>query len=136
MVTLYPLSRIVAHLSKICHTYLWAKNIAKDFIMTIQTGAVHHLALTVTDTVRSRAFYESVLGFKHLMDLGTKVLMSNGAIVLAINPPPDPEQAIANDHFSEHRVGLDHVSPAGVPIYVLAFRDPDGIQLELTTPKV
>jgi len=134
-------------------------------MMTIQTGAVHHVALTVTDTARSRAFYESVLGFNHLMDLGPKVLMSNGALVLAINPPPDPEQAIKNDHFSEHRVGLDHLSfsvadhaaleaavklfdergilhgtindlsAAGVPIYVLAFRDPDNIQLELTAPK-
>ncbi|HVU13377.1 MAG TPA: VOC family protein [Phototrophicaceae bacterium] len=133
--------------------------------MAVATGAVHHLALTVKDTARSQAFYTQFLGFKHMVDLGPKVLMSNGAIVLAINPPPDPEKAIANDVFSEHRIGLDHLSfsvgsradldaavrlfddngiphgtindlsPYGLPIYVLAFRDPDNIQLELTAPK-
>lgn len=73
---------------------------------------------------------------------------------------PVPE----NDRFSENRIGLDHVSfsvssrdeleravqvfdangvphgeirdlsPYGLPILVLAFRDPDNIQLELTSP--
>lgn len=72
--------------------------------------------------------------------------------------------APANDRFHENRVGLDHVSftvgsrdeldaavrlfdehgvqhgtindlsAHGIPIYVLAFRDPDNIQLELTAP--
>jgi glyoxylase I family protein len=133
--------------------------------MAIQTGSVHHIALTVTETTRSREFYSAVLGFKHLMDLGPKVLLSNGPIVLALNPPPDPAQAIPNDRFSESRLGLDHVSfgvasrteleaavklfdergishgtindlgEYGLPIYVLAFRDPDNIQLELTAPR-
>ncbi len=133
--------------------------------MAITTGGVHHLALTVTDTARSRDFYTRYLGFNHLMDLGPKVLMSNGTLVMAINPPPDPEQALADDAFTEHRVGLDHLSFSvgsradleaavklfddngiahgsindlgeyGLPIYVLAFRDPDNIQLELTAPK-
>lgn len=133
--------------------------------MGITTGAIHHMALTVTDTARSRAFYTTHLGFTHIVDLGPKVLLGNGSIVLALNPPPDPSQAIPNDSFTEHRVGLDHVSfgvqglaqleeavrefdangvshgtindlsPFGLPIYVLAFRDPDNIQLELTAPK-
>jgi glyoxylase I family protein len=91
--------------------------------------------------------------------------MSNGSVILAINPPPDPDQALPNDVFSEHRLGLDHMSFSvasradleaavklfdensishgaindlgeyGLAIYVLAFRDPDNIQLELTAPK-
>jgi catechol 2,3-dioxygenase-like lactoylglutathione lyase family enzyme len=99
------------------------------------------------------------------MDLGPKVIMGNGSLILAINPPPDPNQALSHDVFSEHRVGLDHLSFSvgsrgdleaavrlfdengishgtindlgeyGLPIYVLAFRDPDNIQLELTAPK-
>ncbi len=133
--------------------------------MGVPTAGVHHLALTVTNTARSREFYSKYLGFNHLMDLGPKVIMSNGTLIMAINPPPDPAQALMNDTFSEHRVGLDHLSfavPAradleaaaalfdadgiahgtindlgeyGLPIYVMAFRDPDNIQLELTAPK-
>lgn len=133
--------------------------------MAISTGAVHHLALTVTDTARSREFYSTYLGFQVVVELGPKVIMSNGPTIMAINPPPDPSQALDDDAFSEHRVGLDHVSfsvgshadleaaaklfddngishgtindlsPHGLPFYVLAFRDPDNIQLELTAPK-
>jgi glyoxylase I family protein len=83
-------------------------------------------------------------------------------VLLALNPPPDPAQAIPADQFSENRIGLDHLSlsvasmadlqaAAGVldaqdvshgeikplepfGIAVLAFRDPDNIQVELTAP--
>ena len=133
--------------------------------MALSLGGIHHLALTVTDTQRSKEFYTSVLGFNHLMDLGPKVLLGNNSIVLALNPLPDPSQAIPNDRFSESRCGLDHLSFSvgsrsdleaavslfdekgiphgtindlgeyGLPIYVLAFRDPDNIQLELTAPR-
>ena len=129
---------------------------------TISTGAVHHMALTVSDVARSQAFYTDLLGFEHLADFGPRALLSNGSLVLALTPPPDPVQAIAGDRFNENRIGLDHVSfsvgskadleaavalldeynvPHGeindlapFQIYVLAFRDPDNIQVELTAP--
>ena len=133
--------------------------------MAVAISGVNHMALTVTDAARSKEFYTTYLGFKHLMDLGPKVLLGSGPLVLALNPPPDASQALPNDSFSEHRVGLDHVSfsvashddllaaeqlfdqngishgtindlsPHGLPMYVMAFRDPDNIQLELTAPK-
>jgi catechol 2,3-dioxygenase-like lactoylglutathione lyase family enzyme len=31
-------------------------------------------------------------------------------LLLALNPPPDPAQAIPTDRFSESRIGLDHLS--------------------------
>ena len=31
-------------------------------------------------------------------------------MLLALNPPPDPGQAIPADQFSENRIGLDHLS--------------------------
>lgn len=129
---------------------------------TIQTSAVNHLTLTVTDRDRAREFYTSILGFQFLMEFGPKYLLSNGSVILALNLSPDPDRAIANDQFDENRVGLDHVSfnvsshealeqacqifdERGIPrgeikdlgdlgIYVMAFRDPDNIQLELTAP--
>jgi glyoxylase I family protein len=128
----------------------------------IPTGAVNHIALTVTDRDRAREFYTSVLGFKFLMEYGPKYLLSNDSVILALNAAPDPARAITNDQFDENRVGLDHVSfnvssheileqaskildergvsrgeikdLADLGIYVMAFRDPDNIQVELTAP--
>jgi glyoxylase I family protein len=132
--------------------------------MTIPINTIHHLALTVTDTARSKDFYTNILGFKHIVDLGPRVLVGNDAIIIALLPPPDPSQALPNDRFNENRLGLDHLSFSvasradleaaarhfdehdvshgeindlgeyGLPIYVMAFRDPDNIQLELTAP--
>ncbi len=127
----------------------------------IPTGGVHHLRLTVSDVARAREFYTSLLGFQFLMDLPVGVLLNNGTILLGLGPAPD--HALENDRFDENRVGLDHLSfsapdraaleaaerllnehnvPNGgvkdlgpdLGIYILAFRDPDNIQLELTAP--
>lgn len=129
---------------------------------SIPTGAVNHLTLTVTDLDRARDFYTSVLGFQFVMEYGPKYLLNNGSVILALNLSPDPARAISDDQFDENRVGLDHVSfnvgshevleqaarlldergvsrgeikdLADLGIYVMAFRDPDNIQLELTAP--
>lgn len=129
---------------------------------TIPTGTVNHLTLTVSDLNRAREFYTNILGFQFLMEYGPKHLFSNGSVILALNLSPDPSRAIDSDRFDENRVGLDHVSfnvasyevlqqasrlldECGVPrgeikdladlgMYVMAFRDPDNIQLELTAP--
>ena len=131
---------------------------------TIATGSVHHLTLTVTDVQRSVEFYTTLLGFQMAMEIGPRRLLSNGSVIVAL-APPDPDQALPNDRFNENRVGLDHLSfnvarradletavglfdahnvPHGeikdlgpaMGLYVLALRDPDNIQLELTAPYV
>ena len=94
--------------------------------------------------------------------MGPRNRFSNGAVVLALSPPPDPAHAISNDRFNENRIGLDHVrfsvasmadleeavkildaqgiehgaiTPLeAVGIAILAMRDPDNIQIELTAP--
>jgi glyoxylase I family protein len=129
----------------------------------ISSGSIHHIALTVTDVQRSEAFYTGILGFQKVMDFGPRAFVTNGSLVVALTPPPDPDQALPDDRFNENRVGLDHVSfmvdsradleraaehldEQGVTrgeikdlgpdlgIYVMAVRDPDNIQLELTAP--
>lgn len=130
----------------------------------IKTGAVHHQTLTVSNLERSEKFYTGLLGFQKVMDLSpTRMLLSNGAAIIALTLPPDPGQAIQNDVFNENRLGLDHLSFSTssrqdledavrlfdsegvshgeikdlgpvIPLYVLAFRDPDNIQIELTAP--
>ena len=131
----------------------------------ISTGAVHHLTLTVRDLRRSIEFYTTLLGFQVAAELSsTRVILSNGTALMALSNPPDPDQAIPDDEFNENRLGLDHLSfdvgsrdalenavrvfdENGVShgeikdlggafgICVLAFRDPDNIQLELTSAR-
>ena len=128
----------------------------------IVTTGVHHIRLIVTDPVRSRDFYTSLLNFTVAAELPPGYVLTNGKILLGVTPPWDESQALPNDRFSPHRVGLDHLSfgvanraelhkaaalfdehgvehgevrdlpPFGITI--LSFSDPDGIQLELTAP--
>jgi catechol 2,3-dioxygenase-like lactoylglutathione lyase family enzyme len=117
----------------------------------------------VTDVDRARAFYGEVLGFQFVMDLPSGVFLSNGSVGLGLGTSPDPARADSGDRFDENRVGLDHLSfgvggradleaavrildERGVPrgeitdlgpafgLYILAFRDPDNVQLELSAP--
>jgi catechol 2,3-dioxygenase-like lactoylglutathione lyase family enzyme len=128
----------------------------------ISTQAVHHVTLTVGDVVRSTQFYTELFNFQKVAEFGPRAIMSNGSVLLVLTPPPDPAQAISADRFNENRIGLDHVSfsvagmadleaalqkldaqgvqhgpitpldPFGIAI--LAMRDPDNIQIELTAP--
>jgi glyoxylase I family protein len=128
----------------------------------ITTSGVHHIRLIVTDPIRSRDFYTSLLNFKVAAELPPGFVLTNGNLLLGITPPWDVSQAIPNDRFSPNRVGLDHLSfgvsnraelnkaaalfdEHGVEhgevrdlpdfgITILSFNDPDGIQVELTAP--
>lgn len=132
----------------------------------INVGGINHVTLTVSDIHRSLGFYTQVLNFSVAVELSpTRIILSNNQLLLVISEPLDRAAMPANDRFSEHRIGLDHVSfsvenlaameqaaaeldqrgiprgdirdlsSGGVPIYVMAFRDPDNIQLELTASK-
>jgi len=124
----------------------------------IMLGPVHHVALRVTKLERSIAFYQALFGFQVVAALPDVTILSNGALILGLR---DQGQAEGDDRFDEFRVGLDHLSfsvanredldraaqildqrdvPHGAiedlgkdfGMYVLALRDPDNIQLELT----
>jgi glyoxylase I family protein len=126
-------------------------------------GAVHHLTLTVTDLDRSTAFYTGLLGFQRVMSFGSQVILSNGQLILALTAPSKPVRVMRSDRFDENRIGLNHLSfvvtsraaleaaihyfderdihhgaitdmGPDLGFYVLTFRDPDNIQLELTAP--
>ncbi len=128
----------------------------------LTTSAVDHLKLTVTDVVRSRDFYTSLLGFDVVAEFRPSTLIHNGSVLIGLAPAPNANLVNTADRFDENRVGLDHLSFAvagredleravklfderGIPhgeitpleafgITVLMFRDPDNIQIELTAP--
>lgn len=137
--------------------------------MTIPIKAYAHVRLTVTDIAASRAFYDAVFGLpvafevpegadeetrEQLGFLYGGVIYRLGATLLGLRP-------VADDVFSENRVGLDHLAftvegrdvlddavgqledrgirHSGIKDigagYILEFRDPDNIALELFAPK-
>jgi len=128
----------------------------------INTTGIHHIRLIVTDVTRSLAFYTGLLNFKVAAELPPGFVLTNGNMLLGLTLPWDANQTPPNDRFSPHRIGLDHLSFAvasraeiekaaalfdergvvhgeitdlpGFGITVLSFNDPDGIQLELTSP--
>lgn len=138
--------------------------------MAIPATGYAHVRLTVTDIVRSRAFYDEVFGFPVAYELPADaddatrealsflfggVIYQLGAGLFGLRPV-----AAAGDRFDENRCGLDHVSFAvagradldaaaavldelGVAhggikdiggAFLLEFRDPDNISLELFAP--
>jgi glyoxylase I family protein len=125
------------------------------------TGA-HHVAFTVRDADRSAAWYADLLGMQVLMEDDSDTVRLRVLVhpetgwIIGIRQYPDH----ADGEFAEHRTGLDHLalavtsrdeleqwqdelerrgvtyspiaeSPIGT---VIAFRDPDNIQLELWLP--
>lgn len=103
---------------------------------TIETGAVHHVTLTVTDVKRSAEFYSNYLGFQVAAEFEMKpgvprAALSNGGTMLVLTVPPDAARAITGDQFNENRIGLDHISLAVKDKAALeaaaAFLDENGI---------
>ena|SRR3990167_10716915 len=121
--------------------------------------AIHHIKLTVIDLKRSTNFYKKLPGFEVVADYPGFVMFCNGYFYLGLT---DHKGKVKNDRFSEFSVGLDHVSfeaesledlkealkyfekenikhgeieKLSNNLYILAFRDPDNIQLELCWKK-
>lgn len=117
---------------------------------------IDHIEFTVKDLKVSREFYKKLPGFKVVAEYPNFVMFSCGNFKLGIT---DHKKHITSDRFVETNVGMDHVSfmvskrddldealefflTENIPhgeikklsngAYVLAFRDPDNIQLELT----
>src|SRR5919201_1122751 len=76
---------------------------------SVQTGAAHHVRLTVTDPARTQQFYE-LLGFQLAMAFPDGVLVSNGSLLLGLRTGPDAARTRRDDRFDPNRVGLDHLA--------------------------
>lgn len=125
-------------------------------------AGAHHLALTVRDADRSALWYTDLLGMKVVMQADDEavrfrvLLHPDSGLLMGVRQYPGREEGA----FDEFRTGLDHLAfgvssraelegweaklgEAGVPFTpitdtpigsVIAFRDPDNIQLEFWLP--
>jgi catechol 2,3-dioxygenase-like lactoylglutathione lyase family enzyme len=121
--------------------------------MNFKINKIHHVELTVRNLEISKKFYESLPGFKSVAEYPDFVMFSVGDFYLGLTTHNKPK-----DIFEETITGLDHVSfevgsrqdldsaisffdtnnikhgeikKLSNDLWVLAFRDPDNIQLEL-----
>ena len=127
-------------------------------------GGYHHLTINVQNVEKSKQWYCEVLGFTPLTSYATGefervILRHPSGVTLGLNRHASPDAA---EPFNERRAGLDHVAfqvsdsatleawserfdtanvlhseikPAAVPgAFLIVFRDPDGIQLEMFAP--
>ncbi len=115
---------------------------------------INHVKLTVKDLEVSKHFYEKLPGFKIVASYPSFIMFSCGNFKLGIT---DHNKQITTEKFIETNIGLDHISfrvskkedlneaiiffqkeniihgdikKLSNNSYVLAFRDPDNIQLE------
>lgn len=122
---------------------------------------VHHVSLNVHDVAASEQWYADVLGFSRVTTYATEqfervILRHHSGVLVGLSRHRAAE---ADEPFDERRPGLDHlalevadrdslerwarrfdqlgvahadIKPGAVPgSALLAFRDPDNIQLEL-----
>ena len=87
----------------------------------LRVGVPHHIRLTVTDVVRSQAFYTEVFGFQMALPgppdddpeglvadaLQGGVVLINAGVMIGLRPV---DATNADDRFDPFRVGLDHLS--------------------------
>lgn len=125
---------------------------------------IHHVTLNVQDPQRSEQWYSEVLNFSRVAAYDTPafkriILRHPSGIILGLNKHDDPE---ADVPFDERRAGLDHlafqvadrerleawvtrfneygvthseIKLGAIPgSFLVAFRDPDQIQLEVFAP--
>ena len=124
--------------------------------MLIYIRSIDHIELTVKDLLVSSEFYKRLPGFKVVASYPNFIMFSCGNFKLGLT---DHKGRLTSDSFKETNIGMDHVSftvskredldeaieffsSENIPhgeikklsngTYVLAFRDPDNIQLELT----
>ena len=122
--------------------------------MSFKIIQIHHIKLTVRDLEISKKFYESLPGFKCVAEYPDFVMFSVGNFYLGLTTHNK-----LNEDFDETITGLDHISfevdnldqavkffdennikhgeikKLSNNLFVLAFRDPDNIQLELCYKK-
>jgi glyoxylase I family protein len=131
--------------------------------MPITPTGFAHVRLTVTDIARSKQFYDQVFGLDVAVDgrdgdpewaFGGVVYQIDEKTLWGLRP-------VGDDGFDPDRTGLDHLSvwveshaaledaarhldSLGIPheeikdigiMYILEFKDPDGVALELSAPK-
>jgi len=120
-------------------------------------AGVHHVGLPVTDIERSRAWYETVLGFHSVLDqesedrvVAVTLEHSSGGIILCLLVAPPQAQVMTDfnpvsfavasaaelnrweNHLTD--LGIEHSAPRNAYLgWALDVIDPDGKRIQLHT---
>ena len=118
---------------------------------------VHHVGLPVTDIERSRTWYETVLGFRSVLDeesedriVSVTLEHPSGGIILCLFAAPPQAQAMADfnpvslavssaselSRWANHLsgLGIEHTEPHNAYLgWALDVIDPDGKRIQLHT---
>jgi glyoxylase I family protein len=125
----------------------------------MEIKGIHHIQLTVLDLERSKSFYSKLPGFKIVAEYDHFIMFFCKTFYLGLT---DHSGKQLNKKFAETNIGLDHIAfevsskkdlkeasewleKENIPhgeikelsngTHVLAFRDPDNIQLEFASKK-
>lgn len=122
--------------------------------MAVELVGIDHVAINVSDLQKSAAFYEHVFGFTILHTWTTTWMVGRGNVKLGLfyrpdaKSPPDLETVFVIKHVAflvdgdKFAAAQDALRLSGIPFdgpedtgiaYSVFFRDPDNIQIELTT---
>ncbi|MBI3379502.1 VOC family protein [Candidatus Gottesmanbacteria bacterium] len=124
--------------------------------MSFKIDGIHHIEFTAFNLQKSKQFYAKLPGFKLVAEYSNFVMFFNGFFYLGLT---DHKGTLKENRFDEKNAGMDHISftvkskkdledaivffdkekiehgeikKLSNQLYVLAFRDPDNIQLELS----
>ena len=78
--------------------------------MSLLTGGLHHVSIRTTDLGRAKRFYTETIGFQHVLETETTVLLDAHGTVLGLWGPA--QETSPEDRFDPFRVGLDHLALA------------------------
>lgn len=125
------------------------KDSASPNLPQVNLDEIGQIAVTVTDLVRSRDFYQNILGMRFLFDAGSMVFFQCGKIRFAIGTLPDKTPTggtilyfrvadIQEAHALLAAKGVEFIQKphmvarmADYDLWLAAFRDPDGNPIEL-----
>lgn len=77
--------------------------------VSFTTPGIHHITLRASDLIRSKDFYQRILGFQVILDTEDLFIFAAGSTFIAFR---QAETQSPEDKFNPFNIGLDHLALA------------------------